>query len=196
MSDLEWVVEITFTKAAGRKYQIRVRRDDGVVLEVPSFDRPARLPHDIAHYVVESELCLARGFWGLLAAGALLPGVRVASGRLRPRAAERTRAVLKEAGQEPTEAEVLVSLMLGVAEDGAEEDWPEVSSRLKDAWQPRRSRRGDITRVDVRRVCRRLREAAERWEALPVGAEMTLSWPARHDAETKRSRGKRAPHPR
>jgi hypothetical protein len=46
-------MEITFTKTALRKYEVLVRRDDGVVLEVRSFDRPVRLPHDIAHFVVE-----------------------------------------------------------------------------------------------------------------------------------------------
>jgi len=57
-------MEITFTKTAGRKYEVLVHRDDGVVLEVQSFDRPVRLPHDIAHFVVESELSLKHGLWG------------------------------------------------------------------------------------------------------------------------------------
>lgn len=187
-------MEITFTKAARRKYQVLVRRDDGVVLEVPSFDRPARLPHDVAHYVVESELCLGCGFWGLLAAGALHPGVSVASGRLRPHAAEQSRAVLKEAGQHPTEAEVLVSVMLGIAEAGVDEDWPEVSSRLNNAWQPRRSQRGPISHGDVQRVCRRLREVECQWEALPVGECLTVRWPAQHNKGLNRTRRQRASH--
>jgi len=174
-------MEITFTRVALRKYQVLARRDDGVVLAVPSFDRPARLPHDIAHYVVESELRLGCGFWGLLAAGAIHPGVRVASGRSRPHAAERSRAVLKEAGQHPTEAEVLVSVMLGIAEEGVDEDWPEVSSRLNNAWQPRRSQRGPISHGDVLRVCRRLREVGGQWEALAVGGCMTVRWPGQHN---------------
>jgi hypothetical protein len=33
-----------------------------VLLEVRSFDRPRRLPHDIAHFLVESELQLEHGF--------------------------------------------------------------------------------------------------------------------------------------
>jgi hypothetical protein len=43
-------MEIKFTKAAQRRYEVLVRRDDGVLIDVPSFDRPVRLPHDIAHY--------------------------------------------------------------------------------------------------------------------------------------------------
>ena len=181
-------MEITFTKTARRKYELLVRRDDGVVLKVPSFDRPARLPHDIAHFVVEGELSLERGFWGLLAAGVILPNVSVASGRLGPRAGERSRALLKEAGQHPTEAEVLVSVLLGIAEEGVDEDWPEVSSRLDDAWQPRRSQRGPMSHGEVERVCRRLREIEVQWEVLPVGESMVMRWPARHNNGMNRTR--------
>ena len=187
-------MEITFTKAARRKYQVLVRRDDGVVLEVPSFDRPARLPHDIAHYVVESELCLGCGFWGLLAAGALYPGVSVVLGRSRPHAAERSRAVLKKAGQHPTEAEVLVAIMLGIAEEGIDEDRSAVSSRLNGAWQPRRPQRGPINHGDVERVCQRLREVESQWEALPVGESLTVRWPARHNKGMNRTRRQRSFH--
>lgn len=63
-------VEITFLKQTERDYEVFVRRDDGVALQVRSFDRQRRLPHDIAHFVVENELRLQHGFWGLLAAGA------------------------------------------------------------------------------------------------------------------------------
>lgn len=185
-------MEITFTKAAPRKYEVLLRRDDGVVLAVPSFDRPARLPHDIAHFIVESELGLQRGFWGLLAAGVIFPNMSVASGRVRPHAAERSRSLLKEAGQQPIEAEVLVSVLLGIAEEGVDEDWPEVSARLNNAWRPRRSQRGPVSQDEVRRVCRRLREVAEQWEALRVGEGMTVRWAAQHNKQMNRTRNKRA----
>src|SRR5687768_8644189 len=43
---------ITFTKTGAGTYTTLARRDDAVVLEVPSYDRTAPLPHDLAHYVV------------------------------------------------------------------------------------------------------------------------------------------------
>lgn len=171
------MMEVTFTRTGRRKYEVLVRRDDGVVLELRSFDRPARLPHDLAHFVVESELRLERGLWGLLAAGAVLPNMTVASGRLRAHAAERSRSLLKEAGQHSTEAEVLVGVIQQVAEAGLEDDWPRVSSYLGDAWRPRRSQRPPITREEVRRACRRLRESERLWEELPVGGALTVMWP-------------------
>jgi hypothetical protein len=189
-------MEITFTKTAPRNYEVLVRRDDGVVMDLRSFDRPAGLPHDIVHFVVENELSLERGLWGLIAAGALLPNASVASGRLNPRAAERSRSLLKEAGQQQhdTEAEVLVAFVQRIAEEGIEGDWPKVSARLNDVWRPRRSQREPIGHEEVLRACRRLREAEQKWEGLTVGESMTVEWPARHDKGASRTRTKRAPH--
>ena len=188
-------MEITFTKAARRQYQVLVRHDDGVLMEVRSFDRPARLPHDIAHFVIESELSLGRGLWGLLASGVLLPNARVISGRLRPHAPASSRALLKEAGQRPTEAEVLVSLIMGIAEGGVDEDWPQVSFRLHDAWRPRHSQRGPISHDEVRRACRRLREAERQWEELTAGESMTVRWPPRHNKGMNRTRNQHVSPP-
>src|SRR5262245_58854131 len=169
-------MDITFTKTANRNYEILIRRDDGVTLELRTFDRPAGLPHDIAHFIVESELHLERGLWGLLAAGVLFGIVRVTSGRLRPRALEQSRELEKKAGQHSIEAPVLVAVVLSIAEDGLDSDWRKVSFRLKDAWQPRRSQRGPITHDEVRRACHRLREAEHQWEELPLGGSMNVKW--------------------
>lgn len=183
-------MEITFTKTARRKYEVFVRRDDGVSLDLRSFDRPARLPHDIAHFVVERELSLERGLWGLLAAGVLPPNASVASGRAGPRAAERSRSLLKEADREQhtAEAEVLVAVVQIIAEEGIDADWPKASARLKDAWRPLRSQRGPISHEEVRRACLALREAEKKWEGLTVGESMTVEWPARHNKGTGRTR--------
>src|SRR5689334_1787457 len=100
-----------------------VRRDDGVTLRVPSFDRTAPLPHDIAHYIVERELGLARGFWGRVAEGALFSGMEVVSGRQPVHAKERSQAILRDREQQGTEAEVLVGVLLTIMQRGLETDW-------------------------------------------------------------------------
>src|SRR4029434_1928753 len=127
-------MEITFAKTARRDYEVLVQRDDGVLLRVQSFDRPLRLPHDIAHFVVENELQLEHGFWGLLAAGVMFTNTRVASGRPRQHAAEQSRSVLKRVGQQPIEAEVLVSVMLKIAEDRGDQEWRLVKAQLEAVW--------------------------------------------------------------
>jgi hypothetical protein len=77
-------MNITFTRSGEHTYTTSALRDDGVMLEVPSYDRTSPLPHDLAHYVVERELGLNHGFWGCVAAGAIYAGIKVIAGRRRP----------------------------------------------------------------------------------------------------------------
>jgi hypothetical protein len=63
------MLEITFTRTGPRRYRTSVRRD-GTVFELRGFDRPAELPHDLAHFVVEREVGCRFGFCGCIAAGA------------------------------------------------------------------------------------------------------------------------------
>jgi hypothetical protein len=182
-------MEITFTKQTERDYQVFVRRDDGVLLQVRSFDRPRRLPHDIAHFVVENELQLDHGFWGLLAAGVMFSNTRVVAGRVRKEAAERSGSFLKRVGQEPIEAEVLVSVMLDIAEERAETEWWMVKAKLDAAWKPRRSQlQHPICHNDVRRVCRELRIVEQQWRALSVGKSITVRWIAHNNPRLQRAR--------
>ena len=176
-------MDVIFTKTTTRRYDAQVERD-GVVLSVQTFDRPARLPHDIAHVIVENGLMLKYGFWGLIAAGVLFSNVRVVSGRLRARAAERSRALLKRARQYSTEAEILVSVILEIAELGLE-DWQQIESRLKRVWQPAKSQRSPLHRLEVMNVCCQLRDAERDWKALPIGGTLRFVYllPSRQQAD-------------
>jgi len=44
---------ITFTRALSGSTLATIRRGDGVVLELPGYDRKYRVPHDLAHAVTE-----------------------------------------------------------------------------------------------------------------------------------------------
>src|SRR5258705_1082535 len=65
-------MKVTFTRTAERRYRVSVE-GPGVVSSwmepAPGYD--ARLPHDMAHFVVENELGIAGGVFGQLAAGGL-----------------------------------------------------------------------------------------------------------------------------
>jgi hypothetical protein len=115
-------MDITFTKTEQRKYEVRVCRDDGVVLRVQTPDRPAVLPHDMAHYLIDRELNFARGFWGCIAAGAVFGGMQVVAGRRPPRAAERSKEVIKTAGVQLVASELYLSVWQGVTRAGIERD--------------------------------------------------------------------------
>src|SRR5262249_41132501 len=137
-------MEITFTRTGEHTYITVAVRDDGVTLAVPSFDRTAWMPHDLAHYVVERELGLTRGFWGRVADGALFPGIKVLSGRQPPRAAARSQSVIREAGQAGTEAEVLVGILIKIVEKGLAAEGPAARALLAEAWRPEKPSRGPV----------------------------------------------------
>ena len=186
-------MEITFTKTGERTYEVFARRDDGVNLRVRTPDKPLTSPHDMAHYVVERELGFELGFWGSIAAGAVFGTVQVVSGRQPPHAAERSAALIKAAYKEQAAAELYVAVMQTVARDRLERDYSLVCSRLDEVWRPFRWPRPHVTAEDALRVCRALREAAERWLALPVGESVTVSWaPARRGTRRVRARTSRS----
>ncbi len=126
--------------------------------------------------MVEQELGLQWGFWGRVAAGAVYPGMKVVSGRRRPHADARSQAVIREAGQYGTEAEVLVGVLLRIMHRGLETNWPAARAMLSQEWKPKKPSRGPLEAEEVQRVCAALREAEQRWQALAVGESLTVCW--------------------
>jgi hypothetical protein len=158
------------------------------VLRVRTPDKPLKIPHDMAHYVVERELSFDKGFWGSIAAGAVFGTMQVVSGRQPPRAAERSAAMIKAFCREHAAAELYVAVLQGVAVEGRERDWRYVNACLDEVWRPFRWPRPVVTAEDATRVCRALHEAEKLWLELPVGESVKVSWP------TARSVGARRRH--
>src|SRR3954452_4491125 len=69
----EHATSISLHKGSGTRYRSTLQRTDGVLiaLEGGSWNRiggsVVRVPHDLAHLVVEQELGLEFGLWGVLA---------------------------------------------------------------------------------------------------------------------------------
>jgi hypothetical protein len=61
-------MRILITKGE-REDRIEMRRGDGSVART-TFPKKGPVPHDVVHLMVESELGIAQGFWGLIAGGA------------------------------------------------------------------------------------------------------------------------------
>ena len=182
-------MDVTFTKAGQTAYATEVRRDDNVVLSVPAAGASARIPHDLAHLVVEHHLRMDQGFWGCIAAGAEIRGMTVVKGRRRPHAKQRSRSVLKAAGQRLTEAEHMVTLFLELAFSGMDLRRSELArSRINNAWRPPNSHRPDLNSEQVSQLCGALRDVRARWLALKVGESLVRQWP---EAEARRKRRQR-----
>lgn len=63
-------MRIIFTRKIERDCTIQCQCERGLEWAVRPPSRQKGLPHDLAHYVVERELGVAWGFWGLMAHGA------------------------------------------------------------------------------------------------------------------------------
>src|SRR5262249_29787977 len=87
-------MHISVYPGGGGRYYSRVRRQDGVVLHLPGYDRKWSVPHDLAHFAAERAFGWTGGLWGSIAAGAELPNMHVISGRPRHDHRARSDAIL------------------------------------------------------------------------------------------------------
>lgn len=164
---------------AARRYRSVLTRADGVqvVLEGGSWNRVGgggvgEVPHDIAHLVIEAELGLSRGVWGVLAAGGLFGGATIL-GRSKPHAAKRGAEILAASVEELNQAEVLVRAVCDFAIRGD----TDLGALRRHAGA--RYWRDGITREAVARCFTRLHDDAAVWAALPPDGTLTRTWPAR-----------------
>ncbi|MGD9573500.1 MAG: hypothetical protein AB7V62_16605 [Thermoleophilia bacterium] len=165
---------VEFVKGEGRRYRSLLHRDDGVTVEFDggAWNRvggPAReLPHDLAHLIVEDELGLRRGVWGVLAAGGMFRHARVVAGRRRPHATATGRTVIRESDDEITRAEMLVRAVCDV---GAGADARGLRAAVGERWWS-----DALTPEAADRAVARLRAAAEDWRDLAPGESLRAEW--------------------
>jgi hypothetical protein len=114
----DYAMLITFARAETGSTIATIRRRDGVVVELPGFDKKHRVPHDLAHVVTERALGLSGGVFGSIASGAMFSNMRVIDGKPRHDAAERSRRVLHANRHVLGVSEV----MAGVVHDAVEHD--------------------------------------------------------------------------
>ena len=161
-------MDITFTRTGidGGACKATAVRDDGVT--VAALGSPGRrdvLPHDLVHYVVESELRLERGFWGRVAAGVLVGGMMVTAGQQKI-ARHRSRVLVKQAKREGNEIEWLVGSFMALAHK-------EIGPYL----HLHRERVSRFSADEISRTIAGLLDAQGRWQNLRPGESMTVTWP-------------------
>jgi hypothetical protein len=167
-------MDIRFVHSQNRWDQTLVTRSDGVRLTVPVFGPMEPMPHDLLHFLVESELELPDGFWGSVAAGAIFEGMHVVGGRQHPHAGERSRAVMKAHHQGILFAEGVVG-DLHEALHGTPE--PQVPLWIESPHVP--SRTTSDRRALIVQLLRTAEELRFRWERIPLGETLLVQWPDR-----------------
>jgi len=158
-------MEVTFTRTAERRYRITVGGTD----VVPSYMDPApgydpRLPHDMAHFIVENELGIKGGVFGQLAsgghAGTFIPTDNDKLRRIRRRGKRIAKANRKDAALSERLVWITVNL-----------------------WQNKTTEPPSIAGFragDIKRVCREFEAASAIWSKLGIGDSMTLIWHGGH----------------
>jgi hypothetical protein len=155
-------------------YVVLMRRDDGLTVRLPGYDRKWRVPHDMAHFATEREFNLNQGVFGSIAAGALFSNMSVVGGRPRSDVTTRSRSVIKA----HTAGLGLAEAVSGVVHDGVEHDaaLPVLYTRLVETWSSLRPGPCPYQLATLRRCLAVLALLESRWREVAVGQRLALRW--------------------
>jgi len=168
---------IRVERGEGRRYATTVQRADGVGVVCAPYGFVLDLPRDIAQFAIESALVVRNGFWGAVAAGAVLPGMSLASGQnLSAEATRRSEWVLTNTRESVAEAKWLAVAFGEILEKKLETQWPVVLPALQFLTVHRGARIAPLTKIDVARVVTAWRDVEQRWAAVAPGGTLELQW--------------------
>ena len=170
---------ISFFKGSGQRYRSVLERRDGVQVELVGggynqVGGPARrIPHDLAHFIVEDEMQLDFGLWGVLAAGGLFAptNTRVIAGRQPPHAARKARAVVERAGDRLGQAEIVVRAVADLALAARHRDVAAFADATGVRWTL-----PSVTPERLAAACRRLQDTGVRWDTLAPDETIDVVW--------------------
>jgi hypothetical protein len=164
-------MNVIFTRTGERRYRVSVE-GPGVVPSwmepAPGFD--ARLPHDMAHFVVENELGITGGVFGQLAAGGLANTFHPSDEHLRRKLYKRDNRIAAINRHDAILSEKVVFL--------AHQAW---NNELSE--EPALE---GVSTKDIRRVCQQFDAVSAVWSRLGVGESMTLVWRGNADRIKRR----------
>ena len=170
---------ISFIKGTGQRYRSVLQRSDGVRVELVGggynkVGGPARrVPHDLAHFIVEEELRFSSGLWGVLAAGGLFhpKNTRVIAGRQPPHAARRAAEVVARASETLRQAEILVRAVADLALAGRERDVAAFARATGQRWAL-----PGVSADQLAAARGRLQAAGVAWAALRPDETIDVTW--------------------
>lgn len=151
-----------------------VERDDGVVYRLQGGRAGTALPHDIRHLVVERELGLADGFWGVVAAGAVFTSMRHLRGRRPPHVAQRSADLKRRYREQVLRTDLLADLVESVAglADPSTDEIRRLTETKLAVLPP-----GIVPPPEsIAAAARALQVEAARWARLRPGEELRYEW--------------------
>ena len=154
-------MKVTFTRTGERRYRVSVEGagiDSSWMEPAPGYDR--RLPHDMAHFVVENEMGIIGGIFGQLAAGGHARTFNPTGTRQKRKVAKRGERIAAANRKDSMLSETLVYI--------ACQSW--------NSGRPAVSEVEGVSPDDINRVCREFDRVSAIWSTLTIGESMTLDW--------------------
>jgi hypothetical protein len=167
-------MQITITKGANED-TIEAFRGDGASVRT-HFPKKGPLPHDAVHYVVESELGIAEGFWGLVASGRHpeeIAGLAKAAGHASASRARRPDPAIIPMVQ----AERAVECFEADLWDGGGTDADTLREALRAGCEQSLVPMLPLENEAIRRIRARIAALRQHWATLPIGGSCSFEWP-------------------
>lgn len=151
-------MKVTFTRTKERAYSLKIEGPKiATALMDPAPGYHARLPHDVAHFIVENELGIKAGIFGQMEMGGIIRPVE-RNARIQRKAKRKREAIFKANEDDALFSEHAVW--------AAQSRW-EHQEIIPDT---------KISQPDLDRVIAKFEEFANEWSTLPVGGSITLEW--------------------
>lgn len=161
-------MKVTFTRTGKRTYGIVVERDKIRMQRSPAPGFDERLPHDVAHFIVENELGILGGVFGQLAAGGTAGTFYTMDPKTERKAKRRGARIARENKKDASFAERAIY--------AAQSRW-EKHEILQHT---------DLPQADISRLISKFEEFAEVWSKTPVGGSVTFEWNPRKPKKRNR----------
>ncbi|MDX2040499.1 MAG: hypothetical protein SF097_04580 [Acidobacteriota bacterium] len=188
-------LEIQFRRTGERRYAVTIHRSGQPTLEMnpaPGYD--SAMPHDLLHFIVESELGLRQGIFGQIADGGTAgtfravqsPGEdRREAARSRRRETQRGSKLLRQGQEDSMQSEraTVICLYEWLAQSA------DTARRTLAAEMAVNARhiRSQLTAAEskalnesaIKRICAQMEELSQQWAALKIDQALTVFWPGK-----------------
>ena len=151
-------MKVTFTRTKERGYSLKIEGPKIATAEMdPAPGYHDRLPHDVAHFIVENELGVEGGIFGQMARGGIIRPVE-RNARIQRKAKRKREEIFRTNKDDALFSEHAI--------------WAAQSRWEKQEIIPSTK----IPQADLDRVIAKFEEFASEWSKLPVGGSITLEW--------------------
>jgi hypothetical protein len=165
-------MQITFTKGSADDL-IEALRSDGTRVST-RFPKKGPVPHDAVHYLVELELGVTQGFWGMVAAGhhpEEIQRIAKAAGHASASRAQLPDAAIIPIVQVERVVECFEADLWGGGADG-----DTIRDLVRTGCEQSLVPVLTIEDQTIRRIRERLAEFRGRWAMLPIGGSCSFEW--------------------